>query len=57
MWSQTTSSSGADASSQQLSFLPPSTFVATMNMSCLVPPTTNAGASYVTTYQVQTTTP
>lgn len=55
IWTRTASSSGSGASHQFLSFSPPSTFVATMNMSCTLPPATNAGFSHMTTYRVITT--
>ena len=56
LWSQTTSSSGSGQAFQFFpSISPPSTFTAAMNMSCSLPPTTNAGASYLTTIRVITT--
>lgn len=55
IWTRTTSSSGSSAVHQFLSLTPPSTFVATMNLSCSLPPTTNAGASHLTTIRVITT--
>jgi hypothetical protein len=55
LWSRTSSSSGSGATHQFLSFSPPSTFIATMNMVCSIPPATSSGVSHVTTYRVITT--
>ena len=56
LWSQSTSSSGSGQTFQFLPVIsPPSTFTAAMNLSCSLPPTTNAGASHLTTIRVITT--
>lgn len=55
IWSVTAASSGSGATHQFLTLTPPSAFVATMNMSCSIPPSTNSGVSHVTTYRVVTT--
>ncbi len=55
LWSRSASSSGSSASHTFLSFSPPNQFVATMNMTCSLPPITNSGVSHVTTYRVITT--
>ncbi len=55
IWTRTSSSSGSQALHQFLSFSPPSTFIATMNMACSIPAVTGSGASHVTTYRVITT--
>jgi hypothetical protein len=52
VWSRSVSSSGSSASHQFLNFSPPSQFVATMNMTCSLPPSTNSGVSHITTYRV-----
>ncbi len=56
LWSQTTSSSGSGQAFQFFPVIsPPASFTTAMNMSCSLPPTTNAGASYLTTIRVITT--
>jgi hypothetical protein len=55
IWSITKSSSGSGATHQLLGFSPPSSFIATMNMSCSIPASTSSGFSHVTTYRVITT--
>lgn len=55
VWSRSSSSSGSSTTHQFLSFSPPSMFVATMNMTCSIPPTTSPEFSHVTTYRVITT--
>ena len=52
-WSNTKSSSGSQAGHQFLGFQPPNnSFLGTLNMSCSIPPSTNAGVSHVTTYRI-----
>ncbi len=55
VWSRTASTSGSSASHTFLSLIPPSQFIATMNMTCSVPPSTASGVSHVTTYRAITT--
>lgn len=52
-WSNTRSSSGSQVGHQFLGFQPPdNNFLGTLNMSCSIPPSTNAGISHVTTYRI-----
>lgn len=55
LWERSSSSSGSSVSRQYLYFSPPSQFIATMNMTCTIPPVTSSGISHVTTYRVMTT--
>jgi hypothetical protein len=53
VWSNTRSSSGSQVAHQFLSFQPPNNnYLGTLNMSCSIPPSTNAGLSHVTTYRI-----
>jgi len=54
IWTRTASSSGSGGPHQFLSLTPPSTFVATMNLYCSIPPTADSRISHVTTYRVIT---
>jgi len=55
LWEITRSSVGLSQPAQYLSFSPPNQFIATMNMSCSIPPRYLDKASSVSTYRVITT--
>jgi hypothetical protein len=55
LWEISRSSNGSSSSAQFLSFSPPNEFIATMNMTCSLPPRIDLKASHVTTYRVITT--
>ncbi len=52
-WSNTQSTSGIQSAHQFLGFQPPnSNYLGTLNMSCSIPPSTEAGVSHITMYRI-----
>jgi hypothetical protein len=55
LWERSSSSNGSSSAAQYLSFSPPNQFIATMNMTCSIPPVIDSRYSLVSTYRVITT--